>query len=279
MKSIHLLYFNFLLCLPFITNAQETLPAFSVTAKNKNITIQWQKPNELLTLLVIQKSLDSLNGFKSVASMPDPNKEKGSFKEESNNANHFYYRIFYVGVNGKYYFTQSQKAILEKTFQAPPQKSISPISAKIVITPPPKPINKIIEKKPAPEIVFEPVESIPKKEMIRIQKLTYKSFPILHININFNLLPVPWESTLRTNPFLYVNKESNLVLILPPIQKKNFQLKVWREGGEVLFHIKNIKEPQLLFDKSNFIYSGWFKYEIIENETLREKGRFLIQPD
>jgi hypothetical protein len=43
--------------------------------------------------------------------------------------------------------------------------------------------------------------------------------------------------------------------------------------------MKNIKESQLLIDKSNFIYSGWFKYEITEGERVKEKGKFFISGD
>ena len=43
--------------------------------------------------------------------------------------------------------------------------------------------------------------------------------------------------------------------------------------------MRNIKEAQLLIDKSNFIYSGWFTYEISEGDRLKEKGKFFIPAD
>jgi hypothetical protein len=46
-----------------------------------------------------------------------------------------------------------------------------------------------------------------------------------------------------------------------------------------MFHMRNIKEPQLLIDRSNFLHSGWFKYDLYEDEKLKEQNRFFIPPE
>lgn len=69
------------------------------------------------------------------------------------------------------------------------------------------------------------------------------------------------------------------MLVLPQTNKRKFNLQVWKENGQTIFHMKNIRESQLLIDKSNFIFSGWFKYEISEGERVKEKGKFFINAD
>jgi hypothetical protein len=43
--------------------------------------------------------------------------------------------------------------------------------------------------------------------------------------------------------------------------------------------MKNIKEKELLIDRSNFHRSGWFRYELVQAERIVEKNKFYIKPD
>jgi len=40
--------------------------------------------------------------------------------------------------------------------------------------------------------------------------------------------------------------------------------------------MKNIREPHLLIDKSNFYKSGWFRYDLFESGKLKSKNKFFI---
>ncbi|NBO58641.1 MAG: hypothetical protein EBU73_06855 [Chitinophagia bacterium] len=75
------------------TTAGQTLPSFIATDKGGSTVISWNVSEEKLTLLVIQKSIDSLNGFKSIASMPDPNTPSNGYVDKNNKDLNFYYRI------------------------------------------------------------------------------------------------------------------------------------------------------------------------------------------
>ncbi|MCF8213626.1 MAG: hypothetical protein K9I92_00635, partial [Chitinophagaceae bacterium] len=78
---------------------------------------------------------------------------------------------------------------------------------------------------------------------------------------------------------IFTNNEGNLIIALPNADKKKFTLRVFKEDGTPMFHMRNIKEPQLLIDRSNFLHSGWFKYDLYEDEKLREQNRFFIPPE
>jgi hypothetical protein len=258
------------------TSEGQTLPSFNATNKSGSTVISWNVSEEKLSLLVIQKSTDSLNGFKSIASMPDPNTPSNGYVDKNNKDLNFYYRIFYAGVNGKYYFTASKKAqieILKPVVNIEPKKD-TPVEVK-VMTPS---LDKVVVKS-ATEKMIETIEVIPKKELIESVLPIKDNNATTNFSINLFTEKLVQESKLTTNPYLYVSKENNLMLIVPDAHKRKFQLQVWREDGTPIFSMKSIKDAQLLIDKSNFIYSGWFKYEISEGEHLKERGRFLIQPD
>jgi hypothetical protein len=91
------------------------------------------------------------------------------------------------------------------------------------------------------------------------------------------------EDSISANVFtpsglIFTNREGNLIIALPDANKKKFSLRVFKEDGTPMFHMRNIKEPQLLIDRSNFLHSGWFKYDLYEDERLREQNKFFIPP-
>lgn len=253
----------------------QQLPSFNATDKNGTTIISWEKPPETLTLLVIQRSTDSLNGYKSIGSMPDPNTPQNGYADKGNKGLVHYYRIFYVSTNGKYYFTSSKKAsapIVEASPMIIPKKdSISiPVKKELIFEE---------EKTVLADNDPDTIETISKKKLIE-SAFTLRE-DTFHTRFNIQLITekIGPANNLSPNPFLFINKENNLTLVLPETNKRKFNLQVWKEDGEIIFHMKNIKESQLLIDKSNFIYSGWFRYEISEGERVKEKGKFFINGD
>jgi hypothetical protein len=51
------------------------------------------------------------------------------------------------------------------------------------------------------------------------------------------------------------------------------------EEEEVLFELNNITEKALTLDKSNFIHSGWFRFELYNGDQLVERHRFYVPKD
>ena len=87
------------------------------------------------------------------------------------------------------------------------------------------------------------------------------------------------ENVFSPSGLIFTNIEGNLIIALPDANRKKFTLSVFMEDGTPIFHMRNIKEPQLLIDRSNFLHSGWFKYDLFENEKLREQNKFFIPPE
>jgi hypothetical protein len=79
--------------------------------------------------------------------------------------------------------------------------------------------------------------------------------------------------------YVYTNKDGYVFINLPDADKKKYHIKFYEENDELLFEIKSIKEPALTLDKTNFIHSGWFKFELYSDEKLVEKNKIYLSKE
>lgn len=227
-------------------HAQQVLPEFSVIDRGGAVIIGWNNPHPDLSQLIIQKSLDSSKGFRSIMSMPDPTSFSNGYADKKPGANQYYYRIFYVRPGGRYAFTAAKKPMLIQN---------NPVATDPVVEK-----ESIVPKIEAAEKVIKSVEN--KAELQSIKKID----SVVNANV---FIP---------SMYVFTDKEGNLVIALPEAEKKKFSVHVFREDGLELFQIKNIKESQLLIDRSNFYHSGWFKFSLFDDSVLKEKNKFFIPP-
>jgi hypothetical protein len=307
--AVSLLFF--ICSLPYSSKAQ--INSFTIIERSGKTIIGWVNPNPDIRQLVIQRSKDSVEGFKSIISMPDPTAYTNGYVDKPRDSTiHYYYRIFSTYPGGKYFFTVSKKAGPDP-FQAP--KPIEPAENKNIKTEtslkkelPQKPKESIPEKKQPQEIInlleqkgninettihtlspktdslLQPVIDIPSNIPARERNIErIRPIPTATIKIEgikkMEKAFIPDSSILNLyepSGFIYANKDGNLVIVLPEPAKKHFTLKVFREDGTTVFVMRNIKESELLIDRSNFFHSGWFKYELSENGKIREKNKFFI---
>lgn len=236
--------------------AQDSLPAFRVQEINGMVIIGWNNPYDDLTQLVIQRSYDSAKGFKSIMSMPDPSSVTNGYVDKAINASKQYYRLFYVQPGGRYFFTSSFKP-------QPPAPQITSNNKKLL---------EAFEQNNE----VETLSTVTKRDQItstgnKKEKLSKPSSPTTLDNI----LP---ENIFTPSTLIYSNKDGDLIIALPEAGQKKYLLKVYRENGMLIFTMKDIKETQLLVDRSNFYHSGWFTYDLHEGDKVKEKNKFFIPP-
>lgn len=236
--------------------AQDSLPSFNVQEINGMVIIGWKNPFPELNQMVIQRSYDSTKGFKSIMSMPDPSSVTNGYVDKAINAVNQYYRLFYVQPGGRYFFTASAK----------PKKSLPE-------TPKEKPISENQLEKKLEEAIDPPY--VKRNKTISVDDHKNKLGKIPTPSTLESILP---EYIFTPSTLIYSNKDGDLVIALPEAKQKNYVLKVFRENGVLVFTMKDIKEPQLLVDRSNFYHSGWFTYDLYEGDKLKEKNKFLIPP-
>jgi hypothetical protein len=77
-------------------------------------------------------------------------------------------------------------------------------------------------------------------------------------------------------PMVFTDKKGYVNLHLPHAIYFNYQVRFYDLPNQLLFSIQSPKEDNLVLEKSNFIRSGWFEYEVWQNEELKEKGRIFL---
>jgi hypothetical protein len=79
--------------------------------------------------------------------------------------------------------------------------------------------------------------------------------------------------------YVYTNKDGYVFINLPDADRKKYRIKFFEEGDGLLFELKNIKDPALTLDKANFIHSGWFTFELYNEDKLIEKNKLYLPKD
>lgn len=93
-------------------NAQDSLPKFSVRLAGANrVIIGWNNPYDLVKQISIQRAHDSLQGYKTILSVADPNAVQNGFVDTKAPNDHMYYRLFIVLDKGMYYFTEARRPV------------------------------------------------------------------------------------------------------------------------------------------------------------------------
>ena len=83
-------------------------------------------------------------------------------------------------------------------------------------------------------------------------------------------------SAKNAPPMVFTDKKGNVTLHLPNAQFYQYRVIFYESPNQILFTIQTPKEENLTLEKSNFIRSGWFDYEVLLNNELKEKGRIFL---
>jgi hypothetical protein len=79
--------------------------------------------------------------------------------------------------------------------------------------------------------------------------------------------------------YIFTGDDGNPVIRLPDALSKKYSVRFLKENGSQLFVIPKISDTYLTLDKVNFMKSGWYYFEILEDGKLKEKNKFLITRD
>lgn len=85
--------------------------------------------------------------------------------------------------------------------------------------------------------------------------------------------------TFTPSRFVFTDKYGNVKISLPDALSKKYSVKFQEENGTPVFELKEIKDSTLTLDKTNFIHSGWFRFELYQNGELKEKYKFFVPKD
>lgn len=277
-------------------DAQDTLPRFSVVGKpnNRNL-ISWTNTYPYISQISIQRSPDSTKNFKTILTVPDANVPQNGFVDTKAPAPKTYYRLFIVLDSGKYQFTKSQRPTPDTAVAKIEQVLISD-NKRVVLSD--SLSNK--EVKALKEKLQPVTTAIPKPERFFVvkRKNTYslvaeKNFKKFRDSIVYATrdtlvfetpdtvlikLFVPKE-VYRPSKYVFTEKFGNVMILLPEASHKKYSVSFFEDNKTPVFEIKEVKSTSLIIDKTNFVHSGWFWFELYEEGSLKERHKFFIPKD
>jgi hypothetical protein len=253
--------------------AQDTLPKFTIREiGSSKVLISWTNPFPNCVQLAVQRSFDSTRYFSTVFSAISPDLPQNGFADNKMPAGiKAFYRIFYVLEGGAYFFSKSQSiGVVKREMQAElaPENDIPKNTDS-------KKLIKIYNRD-KPKDVLEIDYSRYKKFRDSIISKTRDSIYVLSADA-IMLKPYIVRPFWKPSTYIYTTTKGYVDLHFPLAKQRKYKVIFYDESGTELFTIKQIKEPSLTLDYTNFIHAGWFNFELFEDDKLKEKGRFLLQ--
>lgn len=274
----------FLTCLtPALTGmGQETLPEFTASIRSGRTVISWTNPFEKVVQISVQRSQDSLFGFRTIVTMPDPTLAVNGFMDVSAPDTRQYYRIYVQFPYGRFFQT-AVKRPSETSGSPAPEGRLSqdvipqPVEDRPSLTGQPS-VSKPIPELPRPEDVKDYENIVRRSKGVYVRKLPWR-----HLQPGDPMPPETAElkvilpaNLFTPSPFLFTNKEGNVVVAMPQRTAGRFSVHFFLPEGLPLFHFEMTKEPILILDKVNFQRSGWFDFEIRQDGRVKERNRIFI---
>jgi hypothetical protein len=84
------------------------------------------------------------------------------------------------------------------------------------------------------------------------------------------------KEVYKISPFVFISKDGNVTISLADYNHKNYFVAFYDADNTLVMELKEIKYPILIIDKTNFVHSGWFRFELFEDGKLKEKNKLLI---
>ncbi|HXB95163.1 MAG TPA: hypothetical protein VNU70_08395 [Puia sp.] len=300
-KSVGLLFAGLLVTV--LLRAQDTLPRFTAAARGPGkILVSWHNRYPVVSQISIQRSPDSLKNFTTLITVQDPKlPENGAVDSKADHPN-YYYRLFVVLDNGKYFFTASKRpvsntGVTPAAVEADKAEEASagvPADNRLLYMAPDGDKGKPRFSPPVaihqlPELSLSNTVFVRKGDSLlgplvgaRIQ--TYRDSILRHtrdtlIFIDGDTLlirPFIAKEVYKASPYVYTGKYGNIHVMLPEAAKKHFAVKFFDEDKKLLFELSEIRDSALIVDKTNFHHYGWFYFELYDGDQLKEKNKFYI---
>jgi len=261
-----LVFFSFVL-FSAQTKAQDTLPNFSVLFVNNKIIVRWINNNIKINQVNIQRSSDVSTGFKTIAAIEQPSMNLFEFIDTKAINEFQSYRLYITEEGGNYQFTKSQKPELVEYNV----KTTFPKSNTILEN---KKIDSLIVKK-SDEGTLNNV----KVESNRIYFISNNPTRYAKIAENISQIKLKLSNKADSSyPHVYsfVNQQGQFEIAQAFVKTKHVNFVFYKDDGTKLFVLNNVKENQFVLDKTNFLVSGWFYFEMFENDKLITKQKFYL---
>jgi hypothetical protein len=310
---MRLIFVQLMLSIFFVLEAtgQDTLPRFSAVLKdNGKVLISWKNNYSVVNQISIQRSSDSLRNFTTLLTVPDPTIPENGFVDTKAKGTAMYYRLFILLDNSKYLFSKSKRALSETVVTA--QKAVSEEDQEIVLpridnqrifyqqelSNKPRPsVNAPVKASALTTVTVEKTVFIKRRDSVighlpgrmlghfRDSVLAKTKDTILFVHADTVLIkpyvpPVAEvKEVYKISTYVYTGKDGNVNISLPDANRRKYMVKFFEQDNTPLLEVREIKDQLLIVDKTNFVHSGWFRFELYEDGRLKEKNKLFIPKD
>jgi hypothetical protein len=84
-----------------------------------------------------------------------------------------------------------------------------------------------------------------------------------------------WQASV----YIFTGDDGNVTIRIPDAASKNYSVTFLKEEGRPLFNIPKVTSAVSSLDKSSFLKSGWYYFELRESNRVIERNKFLITRD
>lgn len=256
-------------CMSTALLAQPALPDFNIMKGPKQQTVLSWKNNfgERLKVLNIQRSTDSVKGFRTIYSVNNLTLAANAYTDNKPATGADYYRLYYMLTNGSYYFTKAKKIATGFV----PDNLLGQLNNSKMIT--------VAGANPR-KLEFRQLQHL------RDSVINNTSDSLYFVNdstiqyVKYNAVAAMANSTTELRPvskFLYLNADGYIVLKFPERDLSDYSMTIYKQNGtSVLFKIPRFEDSELILSKSSFLHTGWYPYEIYKDGKLLERSRLEI---
>ncbi|MBN8687769.1 MAG: hypothetical protein J0M10_12150 [Chitinophagales bacterium] len=256
-----------------VAMAQDTLPRFSVKNAGKNrIVVSWTNPYADIRQLSIQRSYDSVKGYKTILTMADPTTPQNGFVDNKAPNERMFYRLYIMLEGGRYLFSTARRPVVDSLSSA--MGAISPGLLKNISA---DSLQRLMKNNSSLVDSLLKADSITRVSPFAIRLKNFQTGD----SINAPNAVTLKERTPAYVPSLYVytNKDGYVKVSLPEAGNKKYNIRFYEEDDTFLFELKDLKVKTFKIDKANFFHAGWFRFELIEDGKILEKHKFFLESD
>jgi hypothetical protein len=87
------------------------------------------------------------------------------------------------------------------------------------------------------------------------------------------------KEVYKVSAFVFTARDGNVTIALADFIHKKYTVNFYDSENTLVLEIKEIKDAELIIDKTNFGHTGWFRFELYEDGKLKEKNKLLIPRD
>jgi hypothetical protein len=217
------------------------LPNFSALIKTGKIELEFISGFRDVMHIGVQRSIDSVLNFSTIAYVTNPNDWKNSYVDVKPLPGSNYYRLFIQFNNTRFIYTKVVMAVYDSTIDASKKLQLSDV-------------------KEAMAAQQQTVTTTKDGKIIVVKEETPKEVKIV------------WHPS----NYVYTTADGNINIKLPDVTNKKYAVIFFEPVGSFLFEIKEVKEPFLILEKAIFLHSGWFNFEVYEDGKSFEKWNLFI---